>query len=976
MNPTIQKIQILVAEGFKICHVSIHLTFVIRNLKEGCFMSDKNTYQHTLNLPQTDFSMRAGLAQKEPAILKDWKARDIYGKIRAASEGRKPFVLHDGPPYANGNIHIGHALNKILKDIIVKIKTMQGHDAKYVPGWDCHGLPIEHQLFKQIKKHKSEVDSLEFRKQAHDYAVKFVDIQREQFKRLGIQGEWDHPYLTIAPEYEYCILKAFSSLIEKGYIYRGLKPVNWCGDCETALAEAEVEYEDHTSPSVFVKFSVKNAEVLSKAPEDKSLSLLIWTTTPWTLLANVAVAVHPNFEYVLADTGSEVLVLEKSLSQSVLEKGGCANAKVLATVKGSDLKSLRYEHPFGIKTNCCVINTDYVTKADGTGLVHTAPGHGQEDFEAGQANGLDILMPVDDSGVFTKDGGKFQGLHVFKANPRIVEDLKERGILFASEKVAHSYPHCWRCKRAVIFRATRQWFMCIDHEGLRAKLQEVVKKDVRWFPPAGLERILGMVTTRPDWCLSRQRHWGVPIPALKCVGTDGEHRLYPEVVAHFAEIVRTEGTDAWFEKDISELIPKGFKCPETGCTEFEKTYDILDVWFDSGVSHRAVVESMVGQELPADLYLEGSDQHRGWFQSSLIPSVAIDGAAPFRAVLTHGFVVDGEGRKMSKSLGNVIGPDEITRTYGADILRLWVASSNYNEDIRLSKEIVARDIDAYRKVRNTIRYLLGNLNDFSPDEHGLAYKDLLPLDQWALARLADVCHSSRESYNIYEFAHVYKTIYNFCNEDLSSFYLDILKDRLYTSHTYSPERRAAQTALFHILNHLVRFLAPMLVFTAEEIFSLMPKTQEMKTVDSVHLLSWLDVPQEWMNERIEKDFELLAALRPFVMKALEDKRAAGEIGSSLEAKVIFQSNSPRDVRYLKDHMADLPSAFIVSQVELQETDAVEGLIGDMFSQTGIKIGKADGQKCERCWNYRQLGGHSHYATLCDRCAQVVQKMGR
>ncbi len=939
-------------------------------------MSEKNKYQHTLNLPKTDFSMKAGLAQKEPVMLKEWAEKDVYSKLRSLVKGRKPFILHDGPPYANGNIHIGHALNKILKDIIVRMKTMQDYDATYIPGWDCHGLPIEHQLLKQMKKRKSEVNSAQFRKQAHDYAMNFVSVQREQFQRLGIFGEWDKPYLTLDPQYEYWILKSFAALVKKDYIYRGLKPVNWCGDCETALAEAEVEYEDHSSPSVFVKFRVKNADVLGKALKDKPVSLLIWTTTPWTLLANVAVAAHPNFDYVLADIGNEILIVEKSLSQRVLEKGGVTNAKVIATVTGADLKSLIYEHPFGIKTNCCVILTDYVTREDGSGLVHTAPGHGQEDYEAGRANHLDVLMPVDDSGVFMKEGGKFAGVHVFKANPLIVEDLNDRGILFASEKIAHSYPHCWRCKKPIIFRATKQWFMRIDHEGLRVKLQDVVKTHVQWIPEAGLDRILGMVTTRPDWCLSRQRHWGVPIPALKCVGTDGEHRLYPEVIELFAEIVKKEGTDAWFEKDVKEFLPKGFKCPVTGCAAFEKTFDILDVWFDSGVSHRAVIGPMMNEKLPVDLYLEGSDQHRGWFQSSLIPSVAIDGQAPFKAVLTHGFVVDGEGRKMSKSLGNVIGPDEITKVYGADVLRLWAAASNYHEDIRLSKEIVARDIDAYRKIRNTIRYLLGNLTDFEPDVHMVAYRDLLPLDQWALARLAGLSDRVRGAYNAYEFSSVYKEIYAFCNEDLSSFYLDILKDRLYTSHTHSPERRGAQTVLFHILDHTVRFLAPMLVFTAEEIFSLMPKRKNIQAVESVHLLSWLDIPQEWRNQGIVDDFDLLVALRPFVLRALENKRAIGDIGSSLEAKVIFRTSSKRDWEYLHGRLSDLPAVFIVSQVELVKADEVKDAIGDAFGQTAVEILGADGEKCERCWNYRLLREDADYPDLCGRCADVVRKMGK
>lgn len=930
-----------------------------------------NEYQHTLNLPQTEFSMRGGMAEKEPKFLKEWEKDSLYEKIRKKSSGRPAFVLHDGPPYANGNIHIGHALNKILKDIIVKMKTMQGFDSKYVPGWDCHGLPIEHQLFKKIQKRKSEVDSVEFRKAAHEYALGFVDLQREQFKRLGVFGEWDKPYLTLAPHYEHTILEAFAKLVEGGYVYRGLKPVNWCLDCETALAEAEVEYEDHSSPSVYVKFKVTDIDGLDLPDSSKPVYLVIWTTTPWTLLANVAVAVHPQFDYACLDTGKEILIIERSLSAQVLERGGIAESKIVAEFKGKQLKELKYEHPFGMDADCSVITTDYVTREDGTGLVHTAPGHGQDDYEAGVRYGLKILMPVDDRGCFVAGTPKFAGQHVFKANPNIVEDLKARGLLLASQKIAHSYPHCWRCKQPIIFRATQQWFMSIGHKGLRAKLQEVIKNDVQWIPESGQERILGMIVGRPDWCLSRQRHWGVPIPALKCVGTDGQHRLYPEVIHHFSEIVKAEGTDAWFSKDVKDLIPKEFACPQTGCQKFEKTYDILDVWFDSGVSHRAVVGPMIGARLPVDMYLEGSDQHRGWFQSSLIPSVAINGQSPFKAVLTHGFVVDGDGRKMSKSLGNVIGPDEVTKQYGADILRLWVASSNYNEDIRLSKEILARDIDAYRKIRNTLRYLLGNLAGFDPDQNILEYDRLLDLDQWALHQLHETVQAVEEAYNAYEFAKAFQIIYAFCNESLSSFYLDILKDRLYTSHTYSDERLSAQTVLFYITNYLVRLLAPILVFTAEEVFQAMPKGRDLKSLDSIHLADWLQAPSVWRNPQLEDRFQLLVELRPCVMKALEEERSKGLIGSSLEAKVVFETSSERDKQYLEKHLLDLPAAFIVSQVEVNGVDSVDNGVSLQFPKTRIMIAKADGQKCVRCWNYRELNVSADHPQLCGRCAEAV-----
>ena len=932
-------------------------------------------YQKTLNLPKTDFSMKANLAQKEPNVLAQWQKDNLYSNIRAKSKGKKTYTLHDGPPYANGNIHIGHALNKILKDIIVKSRTMQDLDSLYVPGWDCHGLPIEHQIFKDLKKRKSEVESVAFRKMAHDYAMKYVGLQREQFKRLGVFGEWENPYLTLSTGYEYWILNSFIRLVEKGYVYRGLKPVNWCGTCETALAEAEVEYEDHTSPSVYVKFQVKNAETLKFMPLEKPLYLLIWTTTPWTLLANVAVAVHHNYQYSFVDTGSEVLIIESSLAPSVLEKAG-VTGKVIKELGGDELKNLVYTHPFGIKVNCRVITVDYVTKEDGTGLVHTAPGHGQEDFEAGRKNNLDILMPVNDQGVFTKDAGKFAGQYVFKANENIIADLKERSILFLSQNISHSYPHCWRCKKPILFRATKQWFLKIDHENLRAKLKDVIKQDVQWIPPSGQERILGMVVTRPDWCLSRQRHWGVPIPALLCK-TCGEHKLYPEVMTKFSDEVKISGTDIWFSKDVKEFLPEGFKCPDCGKADFEKTFDILDVWFDSGVSHQAVIGPMLQQKLPADLYLEGSDQHRGWFQSSLIPGVALEGKAPFRAVLTHGFVVDGQGRKMSKSLGNVVSPDDVLKNYGADILRLWVASSNYNDDIRLSKEILERLIDAYRKIRNTMRYLLGNLNGFNPDTDMVAYADLMEIDRWGLHRLASVLDIVHKAYADYDFSKVYQAIYSFCNDDLSGFYLDILKDRLYTSNTKSLERRSAQTVLYHILDHIVRLLAPVLAFTSDEIFAVMPQSSGIKDVGNVHLLNWLPVPIEWKDQNainIEEKYKLLLAIRPFVMKALEDKRNLNEIGSPLEAAVVFRSSSERDLQYLEGFKLKLASLFIVSQARIEKADVQKGL-SDIFPKTEIVIERAKGEKCSRCWNYSvHVGQDAQHPGLCERCSPVVRKI--
>lgn len=936
--------------------------------------SNSTDYQKTLNLPRTDFAMKANLVQREPQFLAKWEEDKIYQRLRQKAAGRKTFILHDGPPYANGHIHIGHALNKILKDIIVRYKTMKGFDAKYVPGWDCHGLPIEHQLLKDLKAKKGDFDTVVFRKKAHDYAMKFVGIQKEEFKRLGIWGEWEDPYLTLAPGYEHWILKSLASLTKRGYVYRHLKPVNWCPNCETALAEAEVEHEDKESPTVYVKFMVNDPSVLG-LPTDKKAALLIWTTTPWTLLANVAVAAHPDFTYVAADLGSEILILEKSLSSAVLAKAGISDFKIIKEMKGKDLTALRYAQVFAKSAACPVVTADYVTKEDGTGLVHIAPGHGQEDYQVGLKNKLPVLMPVNPKGVFTDDGDPFTGHFIFKANPLIIENLQQRGVLLYHQPIRHSYPHCWRCKNPVITRATEQWFLKIDHEGLRQRLRDAIERDVEFVPPAGRERILGMVNTRPDWCLSRQRLWGVPIPALVCKGCKGEHKLFVEVIEYLAQLVKEHGSDVWFERSVKDLIPAGFKCPDCGGDDFEKTHDILDVWFDSGVSHQAVFNTLITHaKLPADLYLEGSDQHRGWFQSSLIPSVAIDGKAPYRQVLTHGFVVDGAGRKMSKSLGNVISPQEMIAQNGAEILRLWVASSSYNDDVRISKEIVDRLVDSYRKIRNTVRYLLGNLNGFDPDKDLLAYDRMLDLDRWALNRLALVVAETDNAYETYDFVRVYKTIHSFCNEDMSTIYLDILKDRLYTCPASSLERRSAQSALYHILNCLTRMVAPMMVVTAEEIFAVSPKAADLAEA-SVHLLAWPSIDRAWLSPQIEERFKVLLELRSFVLKALDEKRKQGTIGSGLEAKVVIATASDRDYTYLKSFGSELASYFIVSQVVLDKKPTVSSGLNDYFAQTSLEVLTADGVKCARCWKFTtDVGHHQAHPGLCVACAKVVEQL--
>jgi isoleucyl-tRNA synthetase len=906
-------------------------------------------YQKTLNLPQTEFSMKAGLVQKEPKILERWNTDRIYERIRQKAKGRKAFILHDGPPYANGHIHIGHALNKTLKDIIVKYKTMKGFDALYVPGWDCHGLPIEHQLLKDLKASKGDFDTVEFRKKAHDYAMKYVDLQRAEFKRLGINAEWDNPYLTLAPEYEYWILKSLGTLTKKGYVYRSLKPVNWCFSCETALAEAEVEHENKESPTVYARFAVND---LPKT------FLLIWTTTPWTLLANVAVAVNKDFTYVYASNGQETLILEKSLAEKLL-----AEYKVIKEVKGSDLTQLTYAHVFGKNAACPVVTADYVTKDDGTGIVHIAPGHGQDDYQVGLKNNLPVVMPVNNKGVFTEEGAPFAGQFVFKANDQIINNLNERGLLFKTEKIQHSYPHCWRCKNPIIFRATEQWFLNVDHDNLRAHLRTAIETQVQFIPAAGRERILGMVNTRPDWCLSRQRHWGVPIPAVSCAGCNGEQKLFVEIIDHLADLVKTQGSGIWFERPIAELLPPGFKCPTCKGNDFTKSNDILDVWFDSGVSHQAVFHSMIHKPLPADLYLEGSDQHRGWFQSSLIPSMAIDGRPPYRQVLTHGFVVDGQGRKMSKSLGNVIKPQEMIDQNGAEIIRLWVAASSFNDDVRISKEIVDRLIDAYRKIRNTVRYLLGNLTGFDPDKDILAYDKILELDRWALHQLALTITTVEEAYEAYDFPKVYKTIHAFCNETLSSIYLDILKDRLYTCPASSLERKSAQTVLYYILDAVTRLLAPVMAFTADEIFELSPKSKALAELKSVHLLNWPSIEDSWMAGDIEEKFRPLLELRDVVLKALDEKRKAGDIGSAQEAGVTISTSDVSKIAYLNSKRSLLESVFIVSTVDIKQ----EGT-----SDWTIDVQKAKGDKCGRCWNYRlDVGKDPDHPTICGRCVAQV-----
>lgn len=932
-------------------------------------------YKNTLNLPKTEFPMKADLPHREVNTLNKWENQNLYKLICKKSEDKNKYILHDGPPYANGDIHIGHALNKTLKDMVVKFKTMQGFDSAFVPGWDCHGLPVEHQLFKELGIAKHQIKQIDFRKKAYDYAMKFVNIQKEQFKRLGVGGDWNNPYLTLDKQYEVAIVATLSELVKKGYIYRGLKPVNWCYKCETALAEAEVEYEERTSPSIYVKFKLEETKGYAK-----DSYLLIWTTTPWTLMANVAVAVHPEFIYSYIKTDKGNLILVKELLPAVLSQAGIVKYDLIKEIEGKDIEGLVYTHPFGLRRGRVVL-VDYVSKEEGTGLVHTAPGHGNEDYLTGLKYKLDMVMPVDSKGNFDSTVAEFKGLNVYDANKLIAEKLKGMGTLLFDTWVTHSYPHCWRCKTPIILRATWQWFMDIDKYDLRKKLLEVVDKKITWIPSAGCERISAMIELRPDWCLSRQRYWGVPIPALVCRKCHKEF-LFPEVIDNFANFVAQEGTDSWFTKDIKDFLPKELKCPDCKTKEFSKSSDILDVWFDSGVSHQAVLKKRKELDFPCELYLEGSDQHRGWFQSSLIPAMALDNQPPFKAVLTHGFVVDAQGRKMSKSLGNVISPQDIIKDYGADILRLWVTASNYNEDIRISSEILSRLAEAYRKIRNTTRFILSNLYDFNPNTDKIGYENLRKLDKWILFRLETVLESVSKTYENFEFYKAYKTIYDFCNEALSMYYLDMVKGRLYTYAANSLPRRAAQSVIYEIINILVRIIAPILSFTAEEIWQYMPKETKNSSITSVHLLDWPKQNRIFAQEdliKAKKDIE--TELKPImdlildIAKALEEKRSQGIIGSSFDAKIILLTNDEFRYKYLESlREPELLEILKVSQIEIEKTTKLDSsLVSQKYSDIAINIKKAEGEKCVRCWNYSiSVGKNKTHPKLCQRCQEAIK----
>ena len=925
-------------------------------------------YKKTLNLPRTDFPMKANLQQREPEILKKWGEKDIYNMImRMRSGSGKTFLLHDGPPYANGHIHVGHVLNKTLKDICVKYFSMKGHLSPYVPGWDCHGLPVEHQLLKEMNITKHEIDRVAFRKKAYNYAMKFVRIQAEEFKRLGIFGDWDNPYLTLSKDYEADILYVLADLYEKGYVYKDLKPVNWCSSCETALAEAEVEYEDKVSPSIYVKFAS------DRGVNDKETFFVIWTTTPWTLLANVAIALHPDLMYSFVDVGGEIWVMASDLKDTVLEKAGITGSSVLDQKKGKDIagETDTVRHCF-IDRPSAVVLADYVTVEEGTGCVHIAPGHGQDDYNTGKEYSLPVVMPVDDTGTFKAEAGEFAGQNVHKANDAIIEKMRKQGTLVKTEEVSHSYPHCWRCKEPIIFRATEQWFISIDHNDLRKKLLQTIEKDVEWVPESGSDRISSMVMNRPDWCISRQRYWGVSIPVFKCNECD-EVFTNTDIIKKVASLTREEGSNVWFEKGVKDLLPEGSSCLSCGGTDFRKENDILDVWFDSGVSYKAVLEARKDLYCPADLYLEGSDQHRGWFQSALITSMGTEGRPPYRKVLTHGFVVDGEGRKMSKSVGNVISPQDVMKKYGADILRLWVASSDYEGDIKLSSEILERLADGYRKIRNTFRFLLSNLYDFDPQKDLAGDEELAEIDRWMLSQLYRLTRDVTGHYDSWEFYKAYRAVYDFCVYEVSSFYLDVLKDNLYIVLPDSAGRRANQTVIFRMLNVLCRVMAPILSFTAEEVWGYI--NLEGKE-DSVHMSDWPDMEKDmagWEDVELDGKWSKILDLRDRVMKLLEVKRNAGMIGSSLEAAVKLCPLNDTMKKFVTGNIELFPGLFKVSQAIIVEEvrDDMED-VPDLSIR--IVVERSSGEKCQRCWNFSDtVGTQKDYSDLCERCYNVISE---
>ena len=936
-------------------------------------------WKDTLNLPRTGFPMKANLQTAEPQALARWAEMRLYDRIRKAREGRKKFVLHDGPPYANGRIHLGTAMNKILKDFVVKSRTMMGFDAPYVLGYDCHGLPIELKVDRELGPKKRDMSMADFRRACRDYATRFIDVMSVEFQRLGVFGDWDHLYLTMDFRYQAAIARALGKFVERGLVYKGKKPVHWCIHCRTALAEAEVEYSDHSSPSIYVEFPLagESAQELQRrvpALGNRPVSVLIWTTTPWTIPSNLAIAFHPEFDYAAYDVGGTAVIVAEALAEQVSKAVGRSFGEPVARMKGAELEHIRFRHPLYARDSVGVL-ADYVTLDAGTGAVHTAPGHGSDDFATGVKYGLEIYAPVGPGGHFLDTVELFNGQRVFDANPRVEEALKERGRLWHRETFQHAYPHCWRCHNPVIFLATSQWFIALDtpmdgaqpatgsSDGtptLRRTALDAIDKTVTWVPSWGHDRIYNMVANRPDWCISRQRAWGVPIPAVDCMKCR-EALLTTELVDRAAAVFDTYGADAWYERPVEEFIPDGLTCPTCGGTEFERERDILDVWFDSGSSHEAVLPFRSELTWPADVYLEGSDQHRGWFQSSLLVGLGTRGRPPFREVVTHGFIVAEDGRKMSKSLGNSIEPQEIIKDSGAEIIRLWVSMVDFREEVRVGKQILARVVEAYRKIRNTMRYLVSNLYDFDPAVDRVPLERMQEVDRFALARYSEMASTVLRAYETYDYPSVFHAINQFTTVDLSAFYADVLKDRLYTFAAGSPERRSAQTALFTIADGLVRLLAPVLPMTSDELWGFLPGRHE----ESVHLAEFPQGVESMQDAALAERWGRLLRIRDDVNRALETERQAKTIGNSLGAKVVVKAWGDH-AQLLSAYRDDLASFFIVSQAEFMPVSG-EG------SGVEVIVSRAEGSKCPRCWRVvAATSTASGTEGLCDRCVDALQ----
>ncbi len=917
-------------------------------------LEEKKDYGKTLNLPKTDFPMRGNLPENEPKIFEEVFQNDLYEKMLKKNEGKEPFVLHDGPPYANGQIHAGHALNKVLKDTIVRYKNLKGYYTPFVPGFDTHGMPTEKKAIEKLGLNRDEIPVAQFRDTCKEFTKEYKDIQIKGFKRLGVLADWKNPYITYDPKMEARQLGVFGTMYKKGYIYKGLKPVYWCTDCETALAEAEIEYENTKSNTAYVKFPVIEGNGLF---DERDSYVVIWTTTPWTLPGNTGITIGGDFKYSLVDVQGEKLIMASELVEKVMQIAKIEDYSILREFEGKQLEGVKCKHPFLERESRVVLGSDdtiLVELDTGTGAVHTAPGYGKEDYLCGLKNGLDMVVTVDSKGHQTKEAGPFAGMFYAKSDKAIIKWLEDNNLLLAKQEIVHSYPHCWRCKKPVIYRATSQWFASVD--GFRKEALEAIK-NVKWYPTWGEERITKMIEDRNDWCISRQRTWGVPLPIFYCKNCEKEY-VTPESLDKIQNIVREKGTNAWFEMSEKELMPDGAKCKECGHTEFKKETDIMDVWFDSGSTHESVLQE---RGLPeANLYLEGSDQYRGWFQSSLLTSIATKDKAPYKEVVTHGYVVDEQGRKMSKSLGNGIDPMDMINEFGADILRLWALSSDYTSDVSISKGIIKQVSEVYRKIRNTCRFILGNINDLDVDNL-TTYNQLLEIDKWALIKLNNLIKVCTEAYDAYDFNKAYQAINNFCVVQMSNFYLDIIKDRLYTAKPDSIERRAAQTTMYKILDALVKILAPMTCFTAEEIWKYMPHSASEKQ-ESVMLTQYPEVNNEYDNKELEEKWNKIIKLKDIVSKKLEEARAEKIIGHSLNAKVTIYANA-NDYEFLKNNQELLMTVFIISDLQLEKSD----------EEMKVEVEQAEGQKCERCWMYsKTVGQDKDNPTICNRCSQAIK----